>query len=203
MTDETQIETQAKDEAQTEQPARSLEEKVAALETALLQTREDMLRALAETENVRRRAEKQAQESRTFAIDRFARDLLDVADTLSRALTAAPTEGLEGPMATVVEGVALTEKAMLDVFARHGLRRVGARGEKFDPNLHQAVAQIPSDAPAGAVAEVFQPGYVLAERTLRPAMVAVSLGGAANPPAPEAQMEEPSAPPGATIDIKA
>ena len=177
--------------------------RIAELEMALAHARDEHLRALAEIENVRRRGERQAQDARVFAIDRFARDLLPIADSLGKALEVAPS--IEDPaLKTLLDGVAITEKTLLDVFARHGLARVGAKGEKFDPNIHNAVAQIPSDAPAGMVAEVFQPGYTLAERTLRAAMVAVSLGGgggAAEPPKPAAEPAGDGAA-GGTIDIK-
>lgn len=188
-------------EAQTAEapaPQQTPEERIAALELALAHAHEEHLRALAEVENVRKRGERTAQEARVFAIDRFARDLLQVADSLSKALEVAPTSEDPG-VRTLIDGVAITERTLQDVFARYGLVRVGAKGDKFDPNVHNAVAQIPSDAPSGALAEVFQPGYVLAERTLRPAMVAVSLGG----PAPAA---DPAPPPadaaGASVDIK-
>jgi molecular chaperone GrpE len=152
---------------------------IAALEADLAKARDEMLRALAEAENTRRRAERQAQEARVYAIDRFARDLLPVADTLSRALFAVSPQARESgddALRTLIAGIELTERSMIDAFARHGLKRVGEKGEVFDPNLHQAVAQAPANTPAGTVAEVMQPGYVLGDRTLRPAMVLVSAG---------------------------
>lgn len=149
-----------------------------ALQAELAKARDDMLRALAEVENTRRRAERQAQEARAYAIDRFAADLLPVADTLLRALQAAPRDDLDEGFRNLLTGVELTERALLEAFERHGLRRVGAKGDTFDPNLHQAVAQAPSEQPAGKIAEVMQPGYVLGERTLRAAMVLVSAGPA-------------------------
>ena len=148
----------------------------AALEAELAKARDEMLRALAEVENTRRRAERTAQDARTYAIDRFAADLLPVADTLARALQAAPRDDMDEGFRNLLTGVELTERAMHEAFARHGLKRVGAKGETFDPNLHQAVAQAPSEQPAGKVAEVMQPGYVLGERTVRAAMVLVSTG---------------------------
>lgn len=169
--------------------------RIAELEGELAIVKDQMLRALADAENTRRRAERASEDSRVYAIDRFARDLLGVADNLGRALHAiTPEQRTDPALAQVLEGVALTETALLDAFARHGLRRIGAKSDKFDPNLHQAVAQIPSDEPPGAVADVFQPGYVLGERTLRAAMVAVSLGQGAPPPPADAA---------ASVDIKA
>ena len=148
----------------------------AAFEAELVKARDELLRALAEVENTRRRADRQAQEARVYAIDRFAADLLPVADTLSRAIGAAPRDGADEGMRNLLAGLELTERSLIDAFARHGLKRVGAAGEPFDPNIHQAVAQTPSDKPAGVVLEVMQPGYVLGDRTLRAAMVVVSGG---------------------------
>lgn len=155
----------------------------AALEAELAKARDDMLRALAEAENTRRRAERTAQEARTYAIDRFAADLLPVADTLARAIAAAPRDDVDEGFRNLLTGVELTERALVDAFARHGLKRVGAKGDTFDPNLHQAVAQAPGDTPAGTVLEVLQPGYVLGDRTVRAAMVLVSAGPANTAPA--------------------
>ena len=149
---------------------------VEALQAELSKARDDMLRALAEAENTRRRSERQATEARTYAIDRFAADLLPVADTLTRALAAAPRDDLDEGFRNLLTGVEMTERAMVDAFARHGLKRIGARGEAFDPKIHQAVAQAPGDQPAGAVQEVLQHGYMLGDRTLRAAMVLVSAG---------------------------
>jgi molecular chaperone GrpE len=179
MTDESNGQPQA--------PEPSAAPDAAALEAELAKARDEMLRALAEVENTRRRAERTAQEARAYAIDRFAADLLAVADTLGRALAAAPRDDVDEGFRNLLTGVELTERAMLDAFARHGLKRVGAKGDQFDPNLHQAVAQAPSDQPAGKIAEVMQPGYVLNDRTLRPAMVLVSLGPAASAPPTEPQ----------------
>jgi molecular chaperone GrpE len=172
MTDESNAQTQTQD------PNGAPD--VAALEAELAKARDEMLRALAEVENTRRRAERTAQDARAYAIDRFAQDLLSVADTLGRALSAAPRDDVDEGFRNLLTGVELTERALLDAFARHGLRRVGAKGDQFDPNLHQAVAHAPSDLPPGVIAEVMQPGYVLNDRTLRAAMVAVSAGPAAN-----------------------
>jgi molecular chaperone GrpE len=172
MTDETNAQTDT-NSAEASPPA-------AALEAELAKARDEMLRALAEVENTRRRADRQAQEARAYAIDRFAVDLLPVADTLQRALQAAPRDDVDEGFRNLLTGVELTERAMLEAFARHGLKRIGAKGDMFDPNLHQAVAQAPGDQPAGTVLEVMQPGYALGDRTLRAAMVLVSAGPAAN-----------------------
>jgi molecular chaperone GrpE len=154
----------------------------AALEAELAKARDEMLRALAEVENTRRRADRTVQEARIYAIDRFAADLLPVADSLSRALAAAPRDDVDEGFRNLLTGVELTEKALLEAFARHGLKRVGAKGDAFNPNIHQAVAQAPGDTPAGTVLEVMQPGYVLGDRTVRAAMVLVSAGPAGGAP---------------------
>lgn len=170
----------------------------AALAEELSKTRDNLLRALAEVENTRRRGERAVQDERVYAIDRFARDLLPVADNLSRALAAIPQEARENAddaMRVVLAGVELTERALLDAFSRHGLKRVGAKGDAFDPNLHQAVAQAPSEFPAGHIAEVMQSGYTLGDRTLRAAMVLVSAGP------PSAATPSGEAPAGG-VDIK-
>ncbi len=181
-----------------EQDLPAIDRTVADVEAEMAKMKDQLMRALAETENARRRAEREAADGRVYAIDRFARDLLAVADNLGRALSAVTPEDRAAAgdhVKTLLDGVEMTETALGEVFARHGLKRIGARGDKFDPNLHQAVAQIPSDAPAGTIADVFQPGYVLGDRTLRAAMVAVSLGATANESPPPAEN-------GGAVDIK-
>jgi molecular chaperone GrpE len=170
---------------------------VEALQQQLAEKEDLLLRTMAEQQNIQRRAERQAQDARAFAIDRFAGDLLPVADYLRRAVEAVPAEarGNEA-VANLVVGVEMTERLMLDVFAKNGLKSVGARGEAFDPNLHQAVAQIPSDAPAGMIAEVMQLGFVLNGRTVRPALVALSLGASA-----ASETSPPTGEPGGQVDV--
>jgi molecular chaperone GrpE len=162
---------------------------VATLQAELAKAKDDMLRALADAENTRRRAERQSVEARAYAIDRFAQDLLPIADTLERALQTAPRDDLDEGFRNLLKGVELTDRALVDAFARHGLKRIGARGEAFDPKMHQAVAQAPGDQPAGTVQEVMQSGYVLGDRTLRAAMVLVSAGPAGGAPAPHVDIK--------------
>lgn len=166
----------------SQQTAEAAAPEAQSLEADLAKARDDLLRALAEAENTRRRAERQVQDARIYAIDRFAADLLPVADTLSRAIAAAPRDTGDDTLKTLLAGLDMTERALIETFARHGVKRVGAKGEVFDPKVHQAVAQAPSDQAQGTVAEVMQPGYVLGERTLRAAMVVVSTGPAAASP---------------------
>jgi molecular chaperone GrpE len=157
-----------------------LAEQVAALEKERDELKDQMLRALAETENVRKRANRQIAEERTYAVEKFARDLLNVSDHLARALESIPPGEralLTEASRTALDGVEMTQKEMLTVLARHGVTEINASpGAAFDPALHQAVTQIPSDHPAGSVAQLFQSGWRIGDRILRAAMVAVSAG---------------------------
>lgn len=168
--------------AGAQKPDNPLAEALAAIEAERDQLKDQLLRALAETENVRKRANRQISEERTYAVEKFARDLLTVSDNLARALALAPPEARAAfPEAArnLVEGVELTQKELHAVMSRHGVTSVDASpGAAFDPNFHQAVTQIPSPHPAGSVAETFQAGWKIGDRTLRAAMVAVSLGQA-------------------------
>jgi molecular chaperone GrpE len=205
MSNEPQAQQQTEEDGQeteaTTAAAAPAEIDAAILEAELGKARDALLRALADADNTRKRAAREVQDARAYAIDKFARDILPIADTLSRALQAISPQaraGADETLRTLLEGVEMTERTLMETFARNGLKRVGLRGEAFDPNLHQAVAQAPSEAPAGAVAEVMQPGYVLGDRTLRPAMVVVSAGPAATS-APGGSGE---ASPGGGVDIK-
>jgi molecular chaperone GrpE len=133
------------------------------------------LRALAETENMRRRTEKEIADARVYAVTNFARDLLSVADNLERALGSIPAG--DAAARALIEGVELTARDLTSVLARHGVKRLEPKGEKFDPNFHQAMFEAPSETiPAGAVFEVVQSGWKIGERVLRPALVGVSKG---------------------------
>lgn len=147
-----------------------------------------MLRAMAEAENVRKQSAKEIADSRKYAVTNFARDLLSVADNFDRALKAMPAEArakLDEGAQNLLTGVEMTEKELHAALSRHGVEPIPAdKGTKFDPNLHQAAAQIPSDQPKDTIAEVIQAGWTLGERTLRPAMVAVSSGTPATAAAP-------------------
>lgn len=158
------------------------EERVAALEKELSEEHDRLLRALAETENTRRRAQRERVDAERYGFAKFAGDLLSVADNLRRALDSLPeSEAKDDRTRSLLAGVAATERELLAAFERHGLKRVDAKGERFDHNFHQAVFEIERpDVPAGTVVEVLQPGYVVHDRLLRPAMVGVAKGG---PPA--------------------
>ncbi|MBN8529821.1 MAG: nucleotide exchange factor GrpE [Caulobacterales bacterium] len=139
------------------------------------QWRDRALRAAAEAENVKRRTEGQMNDARAYAIQRFARDLLGVADNLERALQAAPNDA-EGAAGGLVTGLEMTQKSLLSAFETNGLKRVAPQaGEAFDPHFHQAMMEQPSaDVPGGAVIQTLQAGYELFGRTVRPAMVVVA-----------------------------
>ncbi|MDX8530661.1 nucleotide exchange factor GrpE [Mesorhizobium sp. VK25A] len=139
------------------------------------------LRAAAEMENLRRRTARDVHDARTYAVANFARDMLSVSDNLRRAMDAIPAEAKAGGDAgfkALIEGVDLTERAMLSALERHGVKKLAPEGEKFDPNFHQAMFEVPNpEVPAGTVVQVVQPGYSIGERVLRPAMVGVAKGG--------------------------
>jgi molecular chaperone GrpE len=148
--------------------------------------KEQALRYAAEAENTTRRAEREVNDARAYAIQKFGRDLLDAADSLSRALQAAPKDAADPALKNLVLGIEMTEKALQTAFERNGLKKVDpARGEAFDPHKHQAVMEQPSEGVGpGAVVMVMQAGYELFGRLVRPAMVAVTPKGAAAAPAP-------------------
>ena len=142
------------------------------------QWKDRALRAAADADNVKRRVETQMNDARAYAIQRFAKDLLGVADNLQRALQAAPKDA-EGQAAGLVTGLEMTEKSLLSAFEANGLRRVAPEpGEPFDPHLHEAMMEQPSETvPGGAVLQTMQAGYALFGRTVRPAMVVVAAKG--------------------------
>jgi len=165
------------------------EEQITALGAELAEVQDKLLRALAETENVRRRAQRERADAEKYAVTGFARELLSVADNLRRALDSLPeAEAKDDRTRSLLAGVAATERELLAVFERHALKRVDPMGERFDHNFHQAVFEMENTGrPSGTVVEVLQPGYVLHDRLVRPAMVGVAKGGAAasTPEAPE------------------
>ncbi|GIX17174.1 MAG: protein GrpE [Rhodothalassiaceae bacterium] len=159
--------------AEEAEAERSLEELQAEVETL----RDHLLRAKAEVQNVLKRTEREKAEIAKYAIAAFARDLLPVADNLRRALEAVPAEARENAaFKALIDGVEMTERELLSVFERHGVRRVAPEpGERFDHTTQQAVAEVETaEREPGTIAEVYQTGYVLDERLLRPAMVAVA-----------------------------
>jgi molecular chaperone GrpE len=142
------------------------------LEAELAEYKDRLLRALAETENVRRRAQREREDASKYAIAGFAKDLLSAADSLPES------EAKDERTRSLLAGVAATERELLGVFERYGIKRIDPRGEAFDHNFHQAIFEVERpDQPSGSVVEVLQPGYVLHDRLLRPAMVGVAMGG--------------------------
>ena len=160
------------------------------------QLKDQLLRALAESENVRRRADRERADTAKYAITGFARDVLRVADNLRRTLDTV--EKGEGDLKALVEGVEVTERDLMATLEHHEVKMIDPLGEKFDYNLHQAMFEVPdADKEPGTVVEVVQQGYVIADRLLRPAMV-----GVAKTPAPEGDAEA-DGDPGASVDTEA
>jgi molecular chaperone GrpE len=157
----------------------SADEHLTTLETELADVKDRLLRALAEAENVRRRAQREREDTLKYAVAGFAKDLLATADNLRRALDSLPeAEAGDARTKSLLAGVAATERELLSAFERHGIRRIDPKGERFDHNYHQAVFEVEnSEQPPGTVVEVLQPGYVLHDRLLRPAMVGVAKEG--------------------------
>ncbi len=140
--------------------------------------RDKMLRTLAEMENLRKRTAREVADARAYGISGFARDVLDIADNLQRALDAVPPEArdaAEPGLKALIEGVELTERSLLNALEKNGVRKFDPAGEKFDPNFQQAMYEVPdSSVPSGTVVQVVQAGYMIGDRILRPALVGVS-----------------------------
>jgi molecular chaperone GrpE len=167
-------------------PDATLDAMIQRFEAEIAQWKDHALRAAAEAENVRRRAEREMNDARAFAITRFARDIFAVADNLARALQAVPRDAVDPVVKNLATGVELTEKALHNAFEANGVKRIDPRaGDKFDPNKHQAMSEQPSpDIAPGAVMQTVQAGYELFGRVIRPAMVVVAgkaAGDGANP----------------------
>ncbi|MBO6891727.1 MAG: nucleotide exchange factor GrpE [Roseibium sp.] len=152
---------------------------VLATENADLKDR--ALRAMAEMENLRRRTEKEVKDARQYAVSSFARDMLTVSDNLRRALDALPEDdrkNADAGIASLIEGVEMIERDLLNQLEKNGVKKLNPEGQKFDPNFHQAMFEVPNtEVPNNTVVQVVQAGYVIGERVLRPAMVGVSKGG--------------------------
>lgn len=183
--DETMTDAQTTDETalppEAEATAAAPEDPAAALAAENAALRDQVLRTLAEMENLRRRTEREVQDAKRYAIAGFARDALTVGDNLRRALEAVPAEtraAADAAVAGLLDGVEMTERELLNVLEKHGVRRIDPVGERFDPHLHQAMFEVPNPAVAsGTVVQVLQSGYVIGDRVLRPALVGVAKGG--------------------------
>jgi molecular chaperone GrpE len=160
--------------------------RIAALEAEVSDLKDRLLRTLAEMENLRRRTEREMADSKQYAVTSFARDMLTVSDNLRRAIAAVPADSRgvgDKALDALIEGVEVTERGLEQTLTKFGVRQIAPKGEKFNPALHQAMYEVPSDELApGTVAEVIQVGYVIGERVLRPAFVAVAKA----PPKPAA-----------------
>lgn len=176
-------------------PSIAAEAKYMTLEAEAADWKDKYVRAQAEMENLRKRTEREKTDTSKYAISKFAGDILAVADNLQRALAAFAATGSEPDPQTksLIEGVELTESELKKALDRHGVRRIEADGATFDPNFHQAVMEEENkDVPAGTVLKVFQQGYQIGERVLRPSMVVVSKGGGQPKDAAEAPAAEPA-----------
>lgn len=165
-------------------------------EAEIAALKDRLLRTVAELDNTRKRAERDREDALKYGMTRFARDMLSVADNMRRALEAVPEDqraGLDQSVQNLIAGVEMTERELLSIFERHDIKRVHPDpGEKFNPNYHQAMAEVPHEEhPTGAVVHIAQPGFVIGERLLRPAMVTVAKRTPlAAPPADEQKADE-------------
>jgi molecular chaperone GrpE len=167
--------------APAETPQRDAFAVIEALNAENTQLKDRVLRTLAEMENLRRRTEREVADAKTYGVTSFARDMLTVVDNLARALEHLPSEAraaAEPQIQSVIEGVELTARDLEAVLGRHGVKKLDPKGQKFDPNFHQAIFEAPDETlPAGTVSQVVQSGWTIGDRVLRPAMVGVSKGG--------------------------
>ncbi len=171
-------ETGLREETAGAAPEVASNDRVAELENQLAEAKQNVLYAQAEIQNVRRRAEKEAQDARAYAATAFARDVLSVADNLSRGLSAIPADlRADDKMKGLVTGLEATGRELESVFQRHGITKIAAEGQMLDPNKHQAMLEVPSDQPAGTIVQEMQAGYMIKDRLLRPAMVGVAKAG--------------------------
>ena len=158
-----------------------------ALEREHAEMKDRLLRTLAEMENLRKRTEREVSDARTYGISAFARDILNVADNMHRALQALEETRAtaDSGLKTLLDGVELTERELMNALEKHGVTKIDPLGQKFDPNRHQAMYEVEEPSvSSGSVVQVVQAGYLIGDRVLRPAMVAVSKGGPKAPPAP-------------------
>lgn len=167
------------------EPAEELAARLAAevetLQGQVADLTDRLLRAHADLDNLRKRAEREREETAKYAITRFARDVLAIGDNLQRATSSVPAEASDehASLKALLEGVSMTEREFLNVLERHGIRRIDPQGQPFNPHQHQAMMEVQNpDVAAGTVTQVFQPGYLIEDRVLRPAMVVVAKGGA-------------------------
>jgi|SRR6185437_214574 molecular chaperone GrpE len=183
MSDDTMAQDGFEPRPEIETPAEA--DPVETLQKENAELKERLLRLAAEMENLRKRMAREIEDTRTYAITKFARDMLTATDSLSRALLVLPAETrdtADGPMKSLIDGIDLTEREMQRLLAVHGVKPIEAEGQKFDPHKHQAMFEVPDPTrPEGTVVQVVQTGYAIGDRVLRPAMVGVAKGGGTQP----------------------
>ncbi len=195
--------------AQEEDAPPSVEDRIEELETQALDLKDQLLRALAETENLRQRSRREREDTVRYAPGPLAKDMIEVADNLSRALAAVPAEAIEADehLKNLITGVQMTEKALQTVFERHHIRRIDPLGERLDPHSHEAIFEIPDPSqPPGTIVQVVRAGYRLHDRLLRAAQVGVAKGGPAPGPKANGGAESASGErrePGGEVDTSA
>ena len=185
MSDETAAPEDVNPEAEVpaDAPAEAAVDPVQALTAENADLKDKLLRTVAEMENLRKRTQREIEDTRSYAIAGFARDMLTATDSLSRALTVLPAETREsadGTLKSLIEGIEMTEREMQRLLAKHGVKPIEAEGQKFDPHRHQAMFEVPDPTrPEGTVVQVVQAGFAIGDRVLRPAMVGVAKGAPA------------------------
>lgn len=187
------VEGSGQEQLPAEEPPVAEPDPLETLKAENAELRDRYLRLAAEMDNLRRRTERDVKDAKSYSVAGFARDMLAVSDNLRRAIEAIPDEARQSGDAgytTLVEGVEMTERSMLSALERHGVKKLEPVGEKFDPNFHQAMFEVPNaEVPNNTVVQVVQAGFVIGERVLRPAMVGVAKGG---PKTVAAETEQPA-----------
>lgn len=169
------------------EPDAALVAETVALASENANLKDQVLRTLAEMENLRRRTEREVQDASRYAVTAFARDVLSVGDNLGRALASVSADARTAAgeaLTALLSGVEMTEREFVKTLGKHGVKRIEPAGERFDPNLHQAMFEVPDPSVAsGTIVQVMQPGYVIGDRVLRPALVGIAKGGPKAAPA--------------------
>jgi molecular chaperone GrpE len=193
MSDDTMAQDGFEPRPEIETPAPEATE-TEALRAENADLKDRLLRLAAEMENVRKRMAREIDDTRAYAITKFARDMLTATDSLNRAMLVLPAETrdtADGALKSLIDGIELTEREMQRLLAVHGVKPIEAEGQKFDPHKHQAMFEVPDPTrPEGTVVQVVQTGYAIGDRVLRPAMVGVAKGGVASPPPGEAHIDK-------------
>jgi molecular chaperone GrpE len=193
MSDDTMAQDGFEPRPEIETPEAEANE-IETLKTENADLKDRLLRLAAEMENLRKRMAREVEDTRAYAITKFARDMLAATDSLSRAMLVLPAETrdtADGPLRSLIEGIELTEREMQRLLAVHGVKPIEAEGQKFDPHKHQAMFEVPDPTrPEGTVVQVVQTGYAIGDRVLRPAMVGVAKGGGSAVPPGESHIDK-------------